>query len=131
MSLIEIDGTISFEAEGGAAPFAIIWSTGEPAQTITPTETGNYSLTIVDANGCTLSESLFLIVFPDELVANIEHDGDGQLTAVVAGGTPPYFYSWSTGENTPQITVTNDGVYFLTVEDIFGIEVTAEINVVL
>ena len=35
----------------------------------------------------------------------------------IKGGLPPYQYLWSTGEQTAEITIAQDGVYTLTVTD--------------
>ncbi len=58
----EIIPSISFDAmtqqahitvQGGTMPYTYIWNNGKTDSVITLTETGNYSVTITDANGCT------------------------------------------------------------------------------
>ncbi|SHM49978.1 Por secretion system C-terminal sorting domain-containing protein [Chitinophaga jiangningensis] len=48
--------------------------------------------------------------------------GPDSLTvrANVSGGTAPYTYAWSTGVNTPSITVNTSGNYFVTITDSKG-----------
>ena len=41
--------TITFDANAGST---YLWSTGESAQTITVSTSGNYSVVVTDANGC-------------------------------------------------------------------------------
>ncbi|MCC7233392.1 MAG: SprB repeat-containing protein, partial [Bacteroidia bacterium] len=45
---------------------------------------------------------------------------DGYILASVSGGTPPYSYSWSTGQTTQNIFGLGAGVYILTVTDAGG-----------
>ena len=123
------NGALVTEVLGGTPPFSYSWSTGETTPSITPTDSGEYSITVIDAEGCTISES-FVLVLPDELVANIIHDGAGLLTVEVAGGVPPYTYEWSNGANASSITV-GDGVYTVTVTDANGNIVIEEITVML
>ncbi|MBL7982015.1 MAG: DUF11 domain-containing protein [Flavobacteriales bacterium] len=44
----------------------------------------------------------------------------GIMYAYASGGTPPYNYQWSTGENTPQLTGLAAGTYQVTVTDAMG-----------
>ncbi|MCB9230506.1 MAG: T9SS type A sorting domain-containing protein [Bacteroidia bacterium] len=41
----------------------------------------------------------------------------GSLQVTVAGGTPPYSYSWSTGDTVPSLDSLSPGLYSLTVTD--------------
>ncbi len=49
---------------GGVSPYAVKWSTGETTDSITvcPASTTTYYLTLTDANGCTLTDSLQICV---------------------------------------------------------------------
>ena len=49
------DGTVSGIATGGAAPYTYLWSNGEITANITGLTAGTYSLTVTDANGCTVN----------------------------------------------------------------------------
>jgi len=46
------DGDLGVFPQGGAAPYTYLWSTGETTNTITNINSGEYSVTITDANGC-------------------------------------------------------------------------------
>jgi hypothetical protein len=47
------NGSIAANAWGGTAPYTYSWSNGQTTPTITGLATGNYSLNVTDANGCT------------------------------------------------------------------------------
>ncbi|MBK9458426.1 MAG: cadherin-like domain-containing protein [Sphingobacteriales bacterium] len=90
------------------------WSTGATTHYIDLYESGTYSLTVTDAGGCTASDVINL---------NIQHPSPnlGNDTIVVGGlvldaeNVWGYSYQWSTGENTPSISVTQSGTYSVTV----------------
>jgi len=46
------DGTATVNATGGTLAYQYIWSNGQMTQTATGLSAGNYSVTVVDANGC-------------------------------------------------------------------------------
>ncbi len=48
------DGQATVTAAGGTPPLSYSWNTGETTQTISNLSAGTYSVTITDANGCTL-----------------------------------------------------------------------------
>ncbi|PHN99525.1 hypothetical protein CSC82_33565 [Rhodobacteraceae bacterium 4F10] len=53
---------------------------------------------------------------------------DGVISLNVEGGTPPYSYSWSSGETTAEITVAA-GSYFVLVTDANGCQTTGSFTV--
>ncbi|MCB1582120.1 MAG: SprB repeat-containing protein [Xanthomonadales bacterium] len=63
-------------------------------------------------------------VFPAlSVIANVDSDvsinggSDGQLTALVSGGTSPFSYNWSNGANTATASGLAAGIYTVTVTD--------------
>lgn len=42
---------------------------------------------------------------------------NGTATVIASGGTEPYFYQWSTGENTESISISQPGMYQVTITD--------------
>ena len=127
------DGTINTTISGGTPAYTFNWtgpsgftSGAEDPSGLGP---GNYSLEIIDDNGCTANYSdAVTITEPTEITAtptktDISCHGsqDGTISIVVAGGTPGYTYSWSgpsgfssTDQN---ITSLGPGSYDLTVTD--------------
>lgn len=52
------DGTASVSPTGGTAPYSYLWSDGSTTNSITNALPGTYNVTITDANGCEITESV-------------------------------------------------------------------------
>ncbi len=91
------------------------WSTGETSQTILPTSSGIYSLTVVDTNGCEGFDSISLTVNSSPYI-HLGSDSsicEDQLYHLNAGLHNNY--SWSTGDTTQLIRPTISNSYSVTV----------------
>ena len=86
-------------------------------------------LNITTSSGCTsfYIDSITIANYPCQLYANISSQGpsviggnDGNIKTYVYGGTPPYTYSWNTGQTTPCIYNLTSGLYLLNVTDANG-----------
>ncbi|MFN2379169.1 MAG: PKD domain-containing protein [Bacteroidales bacterium] len=128
--VISADGPLTF-CEGGSvtltssASTTYLWSTGETTQSIIVTGSGDYSLTVTDANGCTSPESEITTVTVNALPSAPVISADGPLTfceggSVTLTSSASTSYLWSTGETTQSIMVTESGDYSLTVTDASG-----------
>ena len=96
-------GKITVTGQTGTAPFGYLWSNGETNSYITGLTSGNYSVTVTDSYGCSLTTSaeivdvpviglgVFTVTQPSCFAA------DGTITIQITGGTAPYYYSASTG----------------------------------
>ncbi len=110
-------GVVLVIASGGNAPYTYEWSNGEiNAKMVAPA--GFYTVKVVDVSNCSNTATV-IIDQPQELTVNIEETGDVH-TAIVTGGTAPYSYLWSTGEEVDQIILTESGEYTVTVTDYNG-----------
>lgn len=125
------DGSLFADASGGTAPYNYLWSTGANTDTINELSARQYIVFVGDTYGCVALDSLSLSE-PERLVATAtvtsDFDGDdisgpeaqdGEVTANVEGGTPPYQYSWNTSPP-QQGQIASDlgaGVYAVVVED--------------
>lgn len=85
-------GSILVTAEGGTMPYSYEWSTGDTISELINLPAGDYSLTVTDANDCTLSETV-TIGEPPALELDIEVTDvtcagadDGQLIINASGG---------------------------------------------
>lgn len=127
-------GSIDLYVNGGIEPYLYNWShlpgTDNP-EDIFDIPLGTYSVTIVDANACTVEESFIvegstnpeLILVLDGTCASASNN-DGSVVTSVSGGVPPYHYSWS--HATDSLTSYSNlsiGAYSVTVHDNNGCSV--------
>ncbi len=91
----------------------LTWSTGEGTASITVNMAGTYSVTQT-VNGITSSPAIVMVSpkeIPDAPMVTVDNQiGKSVLTASNYSGT----LSWSTGESTASITVTQAGIYTIT-----------------
>jgi gliding motility-associated-like protein len=88
---------------------------GETMATLDVSDTGQYAAEVT-GNGCVISDSVFieLVSFTVDIGDFVEPCGDSsfEIVPIIVGADPSgATYLWSTGETTPTITVTADGVY--------------------
>jgi hypothetical protein len=111
-------GTGSSVTLSANAGFGYTWSTGATSQQISVSTPGNYAVTINDGNGCTASTSIFVAQSPDE-TPTVSVNGPTtfcQGGSLVLSSTPAASYSWSSGGNGQNLTVTASGTYSVTIE---------------
>ena len=100
-----------------------LWSNGANTATISPTTTGNYSVTVTNANGCSATSSSTSIIVNANPAAVISANA---ATTFCAGGSVTLSantgntYLWSNGATTQNITVTNTGMYSVAVTQVGG-----------
>ena len=129
------DGTATASYSGGTGSVTYEWSNGETTETIAGLSTGSYSVTIMDANGCTATASAN-VTDPSMLSVEIaatdaacEGVGNGVAEASFTGGTGNVTYLWSNGEATSTISNLFAGEYSVTVTDANGCTATASTEV--
>src|SRR5205085_6022418 len=92
---------------------------------------GTYTVTITDANGCTLTatavvtDPAVLVNAPAQVNAACNGGNTGSATANVTGGNAPYFYQWSNLQMTQTATGLSAGTYTVTVTDYTGCTLSA------
>ena len=104
---------------------------GVEALTLLP---GEYSISGMDANGCT-SDTTFFIFAPDTLTVEVTLDAEatasaaGQASAIAMGGTPEYTYTWTnmTGQTVSPDSLAG-GLYTVTVTDANGCTANASLT---
>lgn len=123
----ESTGSITLEPSNGTAPYAIAWSNGVSALENTNLEAGDYSYTVVDADGCEASNTITVGEPTDELAVEFTITSvtcgeslDGEVQAIVTGGTAPYTYAWSNGAVTNVVSEIGKGAFDLIVTDANG-----------
>jgi gliding motility-associated-like protein len=93
---------------------------------------GNYVVSVVDANNCTktINETVSSpapFSVPTLIATNPSCFGsdDGNIDLTITGGTLPYTFDWSNGENTEDIGFLSSGTYSVTITDENDCEITA------
>jgi subtilisin-like proprotein convertase family protein len=116
-------GTASATVGGGTAPYSYFWSNGNVNSTQSGLSSGNYTVTVTDANGCVqtaqtnisipASASLSASASP----ASCYGLSNASISLNVSGGTAPYSFNWSNGANTQNVNNIPAGIYSVTVTD--------------
>jgi len=109
------------QVSGGVSPYTYQWSNGMHTPTINHIQGGYHAITVTDANLCNKVDSIY-VISPDgftnnALVIRDTVNGVASIDNQISGGTPPYQYAWSTGQNTEDLINIEAGTYILTVTD--------------
>lgn len=122
------DGTIDVILSGGTLPYSLVWDDDEyilstNQQSIDSLFTGFYNIRLMDANNCYINAEFF-IDSPDSVsidltstIVSCYNGSDGSLTPVVSGGTEPYTFEWSNGDDSETLEDVSAGLYQLSVFD--------------
>ena len=138
------NGAITQTLTGGTLPYTINWSNGASTQNLSNVPAGTYSVIIIDANNCTITQTITLTEPPTVFASatspsfnggyNITCNGNstGTITLGAIGGTLPYTYNWngpssftSTSQNLSNVIA---GTYSATVTDANGCNYTTTIS---
>ncbi len=130
------NGSIDITTEGGLVPYSYLWSNGNAAEDLLNIQSGDYSCTITDANGCeisfntTVNESMGTLELQNTIISN-ETCGnqDGEISLIVTGGTAPIQYLWNNSENNSAIINLSAAEYFCTISDNQGCEILTDASV--
>lgn len=95
-----------------------IWSTGASTPVILPNTAGSYAVTVTDTNGCTATAAATVIqnsALLPTIVGNLLVLPTSSTVLSVEGNYDAY--TWSNGSLTPTATVSDSGIYSVTVTD--------------
>ena len=130
-----VSANLNAVATGGDGNYSYLWdipATGA-SQTVSPTSTTTYNVTVTDGNGCVDSDAITVNVDPSP-TANAGTDQticDGQAATLTGsgGGT----YSWSSGGSgsTENVSPTANTTYTLTVTNGFGCQDQDDVDVIV
>ncbi len=127
------DGAITLVLSGGSLPYSYNWSSGQTTQSINNIAAGNYSVAIVDANGCALNLNATLTE-PNQLTTSLFSSffalsgysitcngaSNGAIDLTVSDGIFPYSFVWSNGQTVEDLYGLSAGNYSVTVTDYNG-----------
>jgi|GEM_PF-7071434 len=122
---------------GGAAPYTYSWSPiGGTGDTATHLSSGTYTVTITDAAGCKVIDSI-TISQPSPLTVTAKAisascgKSNGSAVAVTSGGTKPYTYLWSPSSQTSDTASSlAAGIFSVTVTDSNGCSTVKALTIV-
>ncbi|WP_066632091.1 SprB repeat-containing protein [Labilibacter marinus] len=130
----EGEGTVESIVTGGEEPYSYVWSTQDTTTNLSQLNSGRYSLSVTDANGCTAEASTYIGIKKMMLSTSVlnptcfgETDGEVGI-ADVTYGNEPYTYLWNTGDTIQKLTDVSSGSYRVTVTDIYGCSASRTIN---
>lgn len=127
-------GNVSLSATGGDTYH---WSNNSTQQTITVTQSGNYFLTLTDANNCSAKSDTSVVNitsgnFNGIQVSPSTNDVICAGANITLSAPAGYTYLWNTGSTQQSITVTQQGPYYFTVtagSNCHGISDTAIVSI--
>ncbi len=132
--------TLSASATGGTAPYTFSWNNGlgtGASQSVSPSTTTTYVVTVTDANLCSSTDTVVIVVHlvptvdagPNQSTCGVEQV---TLSASGSGGTPPYTYEWNNGLGsgaTHTVSPEVPTVYTVLLTDANGCTATDEVRI--
>ena len=121
------DGQVALTTSGGNGSYSYNWSGPNGSFTAGATasnlESGNYSVTITDANNCQSTFNYNVPVGSSGLTANFNtlpdncNQQDGSATVQISGGSGNYTYNWTGALSGSTVNNLASGSYSVTVTD--------------
>jgi len=135
------DGVATALASGGTPPYTYQWNdlSSQSNKFATGLDSGYHSISIVDANGCTLVDSglvgvgspiNFGVAIASSTAPLCNAQCNGSILSIAFGGLSPYAYAWSDGlfQTTSEATNLCAGAYTVTVTDSNGDTVVQSVS---
>lgn len=130
------NGSILADVSGGTTPYSYTWLSGENTTSISNLTSGNYSVDVLDANGCTTNASEQITDLGNPIIESIEINHvschgltDGSALASVSGGTGVLELAWSNGFLGAFNDELASAVYTFTVSDELGCSSSEQVEV--
>jgi gliding motility-associated-like protein len=106
--------------------YSYLWSNGATTSLVTSMSAGTYTVTVTDANGCSLSRTASIgqggsinLSITNRVTVTCFGGNNGAATAVASGGTGPLSFQWNdlAGQTTATATGLSAGTYTVVVSD--------------
>lgn len=129
------NGSINTTVSNGTSPYTYVWSSGASSEDISNRTSGNYTITVIDANFCSATKSFVIsqpaspVAVVSAVITNANCNSGGSINIAASGGTSPYTYNWGSGLTTEDRTGLNPGNYSVTVRDNYNCSVTQSFTV--
>ena len=104
-----------------------LWSSGETTQSINVNNPGSYSVTVMNASGCSGSSSQTVTMMEPAVITGSTNICEGESATLSVSGASTY--AWSNGAHTSSITVGTPGTYTVTASLPNGCSSTASAEV--
>jgi len=128
------NGQAIISTSGGTGSYTYLWSDGSTNSTLSAVASNTYTLTVTDAQGCTVSTTVNIgnSGGPSARIlssANTSCFGNasGTATADGSGGTPNYTYVWSSGDIGAVANGLSANTYTVSVSDANGCVATSTV----
>lgn len=129
------DGAVTSTPGGGTSPYTYNWSSAVTTQNISGSCVGGYTLTVTDANACTVTSSVTLTA-PVVLSTTVNSTNascntscNGVATANPGGGTPTFTYAWSNSATGQTASALCAATYTVTVSDANNCQTTQTVTI--
>jgi len=131
------DGSINITVTGGNAPYTFNWSNGTTTANLNNLAPGIYNVTVIDANGCEVSDSVTiqdvdcssLSVTSSATNQSYYQTNDGTASLNVSGGVTPYAFNWSNGSASSNLSNLSPGTYSVVITDAVGCTIFNSVNI--
>jgi len=120
--------TTTLIANGGTS---YLWSNASTSNSISVSQSGIYTVTATNAEGCSATANVTVTVnsLPTVTISGNSTICQGSSTTLTATGANTY--SWSTGENTASVSINAFGIYTVTGTSAEGCSNTANVTVLV
>lgn len=94
--------SVTAVATGGSSPYTFVWNTGDSTATASNLATGNYMVTVTDANGCSATGSAAVTSINAGPVLSVSQTNvgcnggaDGEILMTINNGNAPFSIFWT------------------------------------
>lgn len=128
------NGSISLNVIGGAGSYTYLWNDGISTQNRSNLSTGNYTVTVSDANNCSATATFTIlanddIVIVPQIINATCGNANGSVILNVSGGNGNYSFIWNNGSQAQNLINVAGGNYQVTVNDGMGCTAIASISI--
>jgi len=130
------NGSALLLINGATSPYSVVWSDGQTLPNAINLLTGNYTVAISDANGCSKTEQTTIfdigglgVVLNQTQQISCFGFNDAEISAIGNGGVPPYSFTWSNGQNTNLANGVASGIISCSIIDANGCVASTSLNV--